>query len=137
MPVLLLKVVRMLGECDPPDLIDIFAVPGDAYTDYVATRWYRAPELLVGDTQYGSSVDVWATGCVFAELLTGQPLWPGKSDVDQLYLIIRTLGMNCILLLTELLNCYVIACHCKEQELSCFSKVLFRLMPKPNPFLNL
>lgn len=67
-------------------------IPGDAYTDYVATRWYRAPELLVGDTQYGPSVDVWATGCVFAELLTGQPLWPGKSDVDQLYLIIRTLG---------------------------------------------
>ncbi|XP_028372275.2 cyclin-dependent kinase-like 4 [Phyllostomus discolor] len=67
-------------------------IPGDVYTDYVATRWYRAPELLVGDTQYGSSVDVWATGCVFAELLTGQPLWPGKSDVDQLYLIIRTLG---------------------------------------------
>ncbi|KAB0392525.1 hypothetical protein E2I00_000065, partial [Balaenoptera physalus] len=67
-------------------------IPGDAYTDYVATRWYRAPELLVGDTHYGSSVDVWATGCFFAELLTGQPLWPGKSDVDQLYLIIRTLG---------------------------------------------
>ncbi|KAM7079332.1 cyclin-dependent kinase-like 4 isoform 3-T4 [Molossus nigricans] len=88
----ILRVVRMLGKCDPPHLIDAFAVPGDAYTDYVATRWYRAPELLVGDTQYGSSVDVWATGCVFAELLTGQPLWPGKSDVDQLYLIIRTLG---------------------------------------------
>ncbi|KAM6179444.1 cyclin-dependent kinase-like 4 [Erethizon dorsatum] len=67
-------------------------IPGDSYTDYVATRWYRAPELLVGDTQYGSSVDIWAAGCVFAELLTGQPLWPGKSDVDQLYLIIRTLG---------------------------------------------
>ncbi|GAB5569884.1 cyclin-dependent kinase-like 4 [Prionailurus iriomotensis] len=69
-------------------------IPGDAYTDYVATRWYRAPELLVGDTQYGSSVDIWATGCVFAELLTGQPLWPGRSDVDQLYLIIRTLGLS-------------------------------------------
>ncbi|XP_077885447.1 cyclin-dependent kinase-like 4 isoform X2 [Ictidomys tridecemlineatus] len=67
-------------------------IPGDIYTDYVATRWYRAPELLVGDTQYDCSVDVWAVGCVFAELLTGQPLWPGKSDVDQLYLIIRTLG---------------------------------------------
>uniref|UniRef100_A0A250XYX8 cyclin-dependent kinase n=1 Tax=Castor canadensis TaxID=51338 RepID=A0A250XYX8_CASCN len=66
--------------------------PSDYYTDYVATRWYRAPELLVGDTKYGPSVDVWAVGCVFAELLTGQPLWPGKSDVDQLYLIIRTLG---------------------------------------------
>lgn len=70
----------------------ILTGPGDEYTDYVATRWYRAPELLVGDTQYGPPVDVWAIGCVFAELLNGQPLWPGKSDVDQLYLIQRTLG---------------------------------------------
>ncbi|XP_049753326.1 cyclin-dependent kinase-like 1 isoform X3 [Elephas maximus indicus] len=66
--------------------------PSDYYTDYVATRWYRSPELLVGDTQYGSPVDVWAIGCVFAELLSGVPLWPGKSDVDQLYLIRKTLG---------------------------------------------
>nr|CAB3229502.1 cyclin-dependent kinase-like 1 [Phallusia mammillata] len=70
----------------------ILTGPGDDYTDYVATRWYRAPELLVGDTQYGPPVDVWAVGCVFAELLCGQALWPGKSDVDQLYLIQRTLG---------------------------------------------
>lgn len=68
------------------------AGPEDDYTDYVATRWYRAPELLVGDTQYGPPVDVWALGCVFAELLNGNPLWPGKSDVDQLYLIRQTLG---------------------------------------------
>lgn len=66
--------------------------PGDEYTDYVATRWYRAPELLVGDTQYGPPVDVWAIGCVFAELLSGQALWPGRSDVDQLYLIKKSLG---------------------------------------------
>ncbi len=68
------------------------AGPGDDYTDYVATRWYRAPELLVGDTQYGPPVDVWALGCVFAELLSGNPLWPGRSDVDQLHLIRQTLG---------------------------------------------
>ncbi|XP_033229167.1 cyclin-dependent kinase-like 4 isoform X2 [Belonocnema kinseyi] len=66
--------------------------PGENYTEYVATRWYRAPELLVGDTQYGTPVDVWAIGCVFAELVRGEALWPGKSDVDQLYLIRRTLG---------------------------------------------
>ncbi len=65
---------------------------GDEYTDYVATRWYRAPELLVGDTAYGPPVDIWAIGCVFAELISGQALWPGKSDVDQLYLIRKTLG---------------------------------------------
>jgi len=46
----------------------------------------------VGDTQYGPPVDVWAIGCVFAELLSGIPLWPGKSDMDQLYLIRKTLG---------------------------------------------
>jgi len=66
--------------------------PGDEYTDYVATRWYRAPELLVGDTQYGPPVDIWAIGCVFAELITGNALWPGRSDVDQLYLIRKTMG---------------------------------------------
>ncbi|KAM8921724.1 cyclin-dependent kinase-like 1 isoform 2-T2 [Pelodytes ibericus] len=70
----------------------ILTGPCDYYTDYVATRWYRSPELLVGDTQYGPPVDVWAIGCVFAELLSGVPLWPGKSDVDQLYLIRKSLG---------------------------------------------
>ena len=68
------------------------SAPGDNFTDYVATRWYRAPELLVGDTQYGPKVDVWAIGCVFAELVRGEALWPGKSDVDQLFLIRKTLG---------------------------------------------
>ncbi|KPJ16977.1 Cyclin-dependent kinase-like 1 [Papilio machaon] len=66
--------------------------PGESYTDYVATRWYRAPELLVGDTMYGPPVDVWAIGCVFAELVSGEALWPGKSDLDQLHLIRCTLG---------------------------------------------
>ncbi|XP_072437354.1 cyclin-dependent kinase-like 4 isoform X1 [Chiloscyllium punctatum] len=70
----------------------ILTGPGDDYTDYVATRWYRAPELLVGDTKYEAAVDIWAVGTVFAELVSGQALWPGKSDVDQIYLIIRTLG---------------------------------------------
>lgn len=58
----------------------------------MATRWYRAPELLVGDTQYGTPVDVWAIGCLFAELVRGEALWPGRSDVDQLYLIRKSLG---------------------------------------------
>ncbi|CAO1300513.1 unnamed protein product [Diamesa hyperborea] len=66
--------------------------PGENYTDYVATRWYRAPELLVGDTNYGTPVDIWAVGCVFAELIRGDALWAGRSDVDQLYLIRRTIG---------------------------------------------
>ncbi|MBN3309447.1 CDKL2 protein, partial [Amia calva] len=68
------------------------AAPGEVYTDYVATRWYRAPELLVGDTNYGKAVDVWAIGCLFVEMLTGQPLFPGDSDIDQLYHIMRCFG---------------------------------------------
>ncbi|XP_068618078.1 cyclin-dependent kinase-like 4 [Battus philenor] len=68
------------------------AAPGEPYTEYVATRWYRAPELLVAEHRYGPEVDIWAIGCLFAEMLTGDPLFPGDSDIDQLALIIRTVG---------------------------------------------
>ncbi|XP_054996467.1 cyclin-dependent kinase-like 2 [Sorex araneus] len=68
------------------------AAPGEVYTDYVATRWYRAPELLVGDVKYGKAVDVWAIGCLVTEMLTGEPLFPGDSDIDQLYHITNCLG---------------------------------------------
>ncbi|KAM6120520.1 cyclin-dependent kinase-like 2 [Pterocles gutturalis] len=68
------------------------AASGEAYTDYVATRWYRAPELLVGDTKYGKAVDVWAIGTLITEMLTGEPLFPGDSDIDQLYHITKCLG---------------------------------------------
>ncbi|XP_042865308.1 cyclin-dependent kinase-like 2 isoform X2 [Penaeus japonicus] len=70
----------------------LLAGPGESCTDYVATRWYRAPELLVGDTKYGREVDVWASGCLLSEMLTGEPLFPGESDIDQLFHIIQTLG---------------------------------------------
>eukprot|EP00741_Cyanophora_paradoxa_P024926 tig00000056_g24062.t1 len=65
---------------------------GAKYTDYVATRWYRAPELLVGDQQYGKPVDIWAIGCMFAEISTGAPLFPGESDIDQIFHIVRCFG---------------------------------------------
>eukprot|EP00955_Chlamydomonas_euryale_P011183 120778-Chlamydomonas_euryale.AAC.2 len=61
-------------------------------TDYVSTRWYRAPELLLGSTRYGREVDLWAIGCIMAELVDGQPLFPGESDIDQLYVIQRLVG---------------------------------------------
>ncbi|PNF28008.1 Cyclin-dependent kinase-like 2 [Cryptotermes secundus] len=70
----------------------LLATPGATYTDYVATRWYRAPELLVGDTKYGREVDIWAVGCLFAEMMSGDPLFPGDSDIDQLYQITKLLG---------------------------------------------
>ncbi|XP_015434114.1 PREDICTED: cyclin-dependent kinase-like 4 [Dufourea novaeangliae] len=69
--------------------------PNESCTDYVATRWYRSPELLVGDPRYGKAVDIWATGCLYAEMITGNPLFPGDSDVDQLYRITKSLGGLC------------------------------------------
>ena len=50
-------------------------------TDYVATRWYRSPELLLG-THYGKELDYWAIGCIMGELIDGDPLFPGESEID-------------------------------------------------------
>ncbi|XP_041066970.1 cyclin-dependent kinase-like 5 isoform X5 [Carcharodon carcharias] len=61
------------------------------YTEYVATRWYRSPELLLG-APYGKAVDMWSVGCILGELSDGQPLFPGESEIDQLYTIQRVLG---------------------------------------------
>ncbi|GLI61309.1 hypothetical protein VaNZ11_003663 [Volvox africanus] len=60
-------------------------------SSYVTTRWYRAPEVVVG-AEYGAAVDIWALGCLFAELLNGQPLFPGASNMDQLALIVACFG---------------------------------------------
>ncbi|XVF85354.1 hypothetical protein PTKIN_Ptkin17bG0111100 [Pterospermum kingtungense] len=63
------------------------------WTDYVATRWYRAPELCGSFySKYTPAVDIWSVGCIFAELLTGKPLFPGKNVVDQLDLVTDLLG---------------------------------------------
>ena len=61
-------------------------------TDYVATRWYRSPELLLSLGNYGKSVDIWAIGCIMGELIDSQPLFPGESDIDQLFVIRKVLG---------------------------------------------
>ena len=82
-------------------------------TDYVATRWYnlylfthsqayflkyyftfryRAPELLLGSTSYGFGVDMWAIGCIMGEISDGQPIFPGESEVDQLYIVQKIIG---------------------------------------------
>jgi len=61
-------------------------------TEYVVTRWYRAPELLLSCEEYTASIDVWSVGCIFAELLGRKPLFPGKDYIHQLKLIIQVLG---------------------------------------------
>ncbi|XP_045363864.2 cyclin-dependent kinase-like 3 isoform X1 [Camelus bactrianus] len=68
------------------------AAPGDVYTDYVATRWYRAPELVLKDTSYGKPVDIWALGCMIIEMATGNPYLPSSSDLDLLHKIVLKVG---------------------------------------------
>lgn len=61
-------------------------------TSCVGTRWFKCPELLYGSTNYGLEVDLWSLGCIFAELFTLEPLFPGSADIDQLSRIISVLG---------------------------------------------
>jgi mitogen-activated protein kinase 15 len=61
-------------------------------TDYVATRWYRAPEILLGSTKYTKGVDIWSIGCILGELLGGKPMFPGTSTMNQLEKIIEVTG---------------------------------------------
>ncbi|KAL7155351.1 hypothetical protein ABFS83_03G069300 [Erythranthe nasuta] len=65
---------------------------GQFMTEYVVTRWYRAPELLLSCDNYGTSIDIWSVGCIFAELLGRKPLFPGTECLNQLKLIVNTLG---------------------------------------------
>lgn len=78
-------------------------VKGEPNVSYICSRYYRAPELIFGATDYTTFIgifpspivlilDIWSTGCVMAELLTGQPLFPGESGIDQLVEIIKVLG---------------------------------------------
>ncbi|KAI9274180.1 kinase-like domain-containing protein [Sporodiniella umbellata] len=70
----------------------VFVVPMRTYTHQVITLWYRAPEILLGSQQYSTAVDMWSVGCIFAEMLTLQPLFPGDSQIDQMLRIFRLLG---------------------------------------------
>ncbi|XP_034559985.1 glycogen synthase kinase-3 beta-like isoform X2 [Notolabrus celidotus] len=67
-------------------------VRGEPNVSYICSRYYRAPELIFGATDYTANIDIWSAGCVLAELLFGQPIFPGDSGVDQLVEIIKVLG---------------------------------------------
>ncbi|SHO76286.1 Similar to S.cerevisiae protein RIM11 (Protein kinase) [Malassezia sympodialis ATCC 42132] len=67
-------------------------VPGEPNVSYICSRYYRAPELIFGATNYTTNIDIWSTGCVMAELMQGLPLFPGESGIDQLVEIIKVLG---------------------------------------------
>lgn len=73
-------------------LARMFGDPLGDMTNLVVTLWYRAPELLLGAKVYDTSIDMWSVGCIFAELLDKAPIFPGKTEVDQLTRIFRLLG---------------------------------------------
>ncbi|KAJ3070333.1 Cyclin-dependent kinase catalytic subunit [Podochytrium sp. JEL0797] len=67
-------------------------IPLRTYTHEVVTLWYRSPEILLGSRHYSTAVDMWSIGCIFAELSTKHPLFPGDSEIDEIFKIFRVLG---------------------------------------------
>ncbi|KAJ2698149.1 glycogen synthase kinase 3 [Coemansia sp. IMI 203386] len=67
-------------------------IAGEPNVSYICSRYYRAPELIFGATNYTGKIDIWSAGCVFAELMLMQPIFPGESGIDQLVEIIKILG---------------------------------------------
>ncbi|XP_013623337.1 PREDICTED: mitogen-activated protein kinase 11 [Brassica oleracea var. oleracea] len=64
----------------------------DLMTEYVVTRWYRAPELLLSCSEYTTAIDIWSVGCILGEIVTREPLFPGRDYIQQLRLIIQLIG---------------------------------------------
>lgn len=83
---ILLNSECLVKVCDFGLARSVASAKGDnpVLTDYVATRWYRAPEILLGSTKYTKGVDMWSIGCIFGELLGGRPMFPGTSTLNQL-----------------------------------------------------
>ena len=67
-------------------------MPAKPYTHEVVTLWYRAPEILLGCKEYATAIDSWSIGCIFAEMVKLQPIFPGDSEIDELFRIFRTCG---------------------------------------------
>ncbi|KAJ8519701.1 hypothetical protein ON010_g18050 [Phytophthora cinnamomi] len=86
--------VNMTGELKIADfgLARAFSLPIKKYTHEVVTLWYRAPEILLGQEVYSPPVDIWSVGVIFAEMVSKKALFPGDSEIDQLYRIFRTFG---------------------------------------------
>lgn len=75
-----------------------FMIPLRAYTHEVVTLWYRAPEILLGQRTYAPPVDMWSIGCIFAELVNRKPLWPGDSEIDEIFRIFRCVPRAAIII---------------------------------------
>ena len=70
-------------------LARVFGMPIRCYTHEVVTLWYRPPEILLGSPHYSTGVDIWSVGCIWAEMMNYHPLFPGDSEIDQLFRMFR------------------------------------------------
>uniref|UniRef100_A0A8C9G3H7 mitogen-activated protein kinase n=1 Tax=Pavo cristatus TaxID=9049 RepID=A0A8C9G3H7_PAVCR len=71
------------------------SVPTKTYSNEVVTLWYRPPDVLLGSSEYSTQIDMWGVGCIFFEMASGRPLFPGSTVEDELHLIFRLLGTPC------------------------------------------
>ncbi|XP_062426803.1 mitogen-activated protein kinase 15 [Rhea pennata] len=102
-----------------------------ALTDYVATRWYRAPEILLSSQSYTKGVDMWSIGCILGELLLGKPLFPGTSTVNQIEQILRVIpapSAEDILAMQSDYRASVINCMSSRQQVT-----LEEILPSSTP----
>ncbi|XP_059090197.1 cyclin-dependent kinase 17-like isoform X1 [Tigriopus californicus] len=71
------------------------SVPTKTYSNEVVTLWYRPPDVLLGSTEYSTPIDMWGVGCIFSEMASGRPLFPGSTVEDELHLIFKVIGSPC------------------------------------------
>ena len=76
------KIVKVADFGLARSIANLYQEETPIYTDYVATRWYRAPEILLGSTHYNEAVDLWSVGCILGELILGKAIFPGNSTIN-------------------------------------------------------
>ncbi len=74
------------------------SVPTKTYSNEVVTLWYRPPDVLLGSTEYSTPIDMWGVGCIFYEIASGRPLFPGSTVEDELHLIFKVGNGFCLFL---------------------------------------
>ena len=108
------------------------ATEGDGcLTDYVATRWYRAPEILLASKKYTAGVDMWSLGCILAEMLLGKPLFPGSSTINQIEKIVATIPLPLSKDISEISSDY--AQSILDKAATVAKKPLKEFLPEASP----
>ena len=101
MPRTLTRVYQILLQLADFGLARAKSVPTKTYSNEVVTLWYRPPDVLLGSTEYSTPIDMWGVGCIFYEMASGRPLFPGSTVEDELHLIFKVRYLYCNLLVNS------------------------------------